>query len=193
MALRRHPQSHRIVPSGMLALATLPAACPAGGRCGKRPAGCGLALAGMPPAETGTAVGQNRPPGLACRYATAVKIATASTTRNRTMPIVELPACHAGTTTLRALASLSIRPSMMLEVHPLWQVRRRLRPYVGRSSLHLEHRCCSERAYGRTCRPQAPKTRVRIASQAIRIFLKWYFFAHFRTGEMDKNGSGSSW
>ena len=39
-ALPRLPQSHRIVSSGMLALATLPTACPVGGRCGKRPAGC---------------------------------------------------------------------------------------------------------------------------------------------------------
>ena len=51
-ALPRRPQSYRAAPSGMLALATLPAACPAGGRCGKRPAGCGLALAEIPPAGT---------------------------------------------------------------------------------------------------------------------------------------------
>ena len=54
-----------------------------------------------------------------------------------------------------------------------------------RSSLHLGHRCCSERAYGHTCRPQAPKTRVIIVSRAIRIFLEMVFFCTFQNYDVD--------
>ena len=136
-----------------------------------------LALAWMPPAGTGTVVSQNRPSGPVClTYGCRENCHRVNDPQPYNAHSGIVGRCYAGTTCWGLWLPSQSGPLCTITREPSARFADIWRPYVGRSSLHLEHRYCSECAYGRTCRPQAPKTRVIIVSRAIRIFLEMVFF-----------------